>query len=101
MSTACARGGDRFSCRIGNDGRIQGLDFDGRYQSSAVSQDRQYADDVYSRLRQQQSGASQDTFAASSQRSQDVAAPAYPGGPYPDEPGYDDYEAGRTSSGDY
>ena len=95
------QGGDRFTCRIGNDGRIQGLDFDNRYQSSAASEDRQYADNVYSRLRQQQSGGSQDTFAASSQDSQNGAAPAYPGGPYPGEPGYDDYEAGRTSSDNY
>ena len=60
------QGGSPFSCSIGNDGRIEGVDT-GRI---GAVEDRQWGDERYAAARQAQDGA---------------AAPAYPGGPLPGE----------------
>jgi len=75
--------GQGFSCSIGEDGRIDAIDYgrsgagyergdDNRsygYGASDETEDRQYGDDYYSAARARN----------------DSAAPAYPGGPLPDE----------------
>ncbi|AKM06618.1 hypothetical protein AM2010_531 [Pelagerythrobacter marensis] len=73
--------GEGFTCHIGNDGRIDDIDYGRRgvtYRTQAS--DAQYGDDVYSAA-----WNSVDSGPASSVR------PAYPGGPLPGEAGYDDY----------
>jgi len=102
--------GHAFTCRIGNDGRIDQVDVAGRTDvaNSSGGEDRSYVDDrqyddaVYARLRATQAGAPQpglrdDRSAVVSSRSGDDAGgqrPAYPGGPFPGEQGYDDYVSG-------
>lgn len=60
------RGGSPFTCTIGNDGRIEGVDYD----RQGAFADRQWDDDRYAAARQAQDG---------------YAAPAYPGGPVGDD----------------
>lgn len=58
--------GQGFTCRIGNDGRIESVDYGQRaWNGTAAGEDRQWDDDVYAEAR----------------RAQDGAQPAYPGGP--------------------
>lgn len=82
--------GQRFSCSIGDDGRIEAIDFgsgavgyglddeaDGAYDYQAsLAEDRQYDDDYYAAVRARNDGAQ----------------PAYPGGPLPGEE-IDDFNA--------
>lgn len=64
--TGSLRTGEPFTCRIGNDGRIETIDYGRRGLSGA---DRQWDDDRY----------------AAARAAQDGAMPAYPGGPIGDE----------------
>ena len=72
------RTGEPFRCSIGNDGRIEGVDYGRgsglRGDASGVPADSQWEADRYAAARAAQDGA-----------------PAYPGGPLPgdDEPAYD------------
>jgi hypothetical protein len=76
------RTGEPFTCSIGADGRIQGVDYGRR---GAQVEDRQWDDDAYAAAR-----AAQDP----------AGAPSYPGGPLPgdDAPGADDgrYETAQV-----
>ena len=62
--------GEGFSCRIGNDGRIEGIDYGQRAWDGAsapgAAEDRQWDDEAYAEARRDRD---------------DGAAPAYPGGP--------------------
>lgn len=62
-------GGEGFTCRIGNDGRVEDLDYGQRRwngANEASGADRQWDDEAYARARQAQDAQ---------------PAPAYPGGP--------------------
>ncbi len=110
--------GRRFDCRIGNDGRIRGIDAGGRYDASLspVSGSGQYADPVYARarggqgvLRSSPDYAGGQVYSAPPATAGDAYAdpddyeprPAYPGGPLPGEEGYDEYGAGLEQAGYY
>jgi len=67
------RTGEPFSCSIGNDGRIQGIDYGRGVAPLGAANDRQWDDDRYAAARQAQDAG---------------AAPAYPGGPV-DGDGYE------------
>lgn len=83
--------GERFECRIGNDGRIRSLERGGGYASSAP-RDRQYSESVYARLRTGQHDYDNAPYDDRASEDYDAAQrPAYPGGPLPGEEGYDDY----------
>lgn len=73
--------GAAFSCSIGADGRIEGVDFGDRARSYGAA-DRQYGDDRYRSAREEADARTAVSGAAQ---------PAYPGGPLPgevqDEPG--------------
>jgi len=86
--------GQGFTCRIGNDGRIDEINVGTRYDaSSSTGEDRQYGEAVYTRLRAAQAGTPEDR--RSVRMDGDTVGgdpqPAYPGGPFPGEEGYDDY----------
>ncbi|WP_338445017.1 hypothetical protein V5F89_07385 [Pelagerythrobacter marensis] len=73
--------GQAFTCRIGNDGRIEDIDYGRRgvtYRTQA--RNGQHSDEVYSAAWNNADGPPAS-----------AARPAYPGGPLPGEPGYDDY----------
>ncbi len=73
--------GDGFTCRIGNDGRIQAVDYGRRgvtYDGS--SQDNQWDDDRYRAARADVGYAGPDG-AAPGAEDYEYAQPAYPGGP--------------------
>lgn len=98
--------GDRFSCRIDNDGRIRSIDIgDGyaysgaantsqtnaRYAQAGEAGGEQLSDEEYARARagtlyQEQSSAVDSDLADTT----NDARPAYPGGPLPGEEGYDE-----------
>ncbi|MGN6496794.1 MAG: hypothetical protein ACTHK5_05560 [Tsuneonella sp.] len=70
--TGSVAGGEGFTCRVGNDGRIDDVDYGARagWQGSDAAPgaaDRQWSDDQY----------------ASARAAQSQAQPAYPGGPLP------------------
>jgi hypothetical protein len=73
------RRGASFNCRIGNDGRIEGIDYGQGLDRRGAIDDTQWDDDRY----------------AAARHSQDAGdAPAYPGGPVPDDDGrYDSAES--------
>ncbi|GMN12816.1 hypothetical protein [Altererythrobacter sp. MTPC7] len=96
--------GDGFSCRIGNDGRIDGIDYGTRggftgagYDSAlrtGAAADGQWDDAVYARARTSAgyaepdlSGPADDALPAGVQQG---PQPAYPGGPVADEYQYAD-----------
>ena len=93
--------GEAFVCRIGDDGRIEGVEISPGYSPLArpSAQDGQYDDAVYARIRADQayasSGLEQPAEAGASEEDGDGAEPrpAYPGGPLPGEAGYDEYMA--------
>ena len=68
--------GERFTCRIGEDGRIDDVDYSGRFSASAA-QDNQLSDDRYqsawNNVARDEQGRALDTS--------DAQQPAYPGGP--------------------
>ena len=65
--------GAPFTCRIGNDGRIEGVDYGDGAASSVPRGDGQWSDDRYSAARLAMAGPAQPEAP--------VALPAYPGGP--------------------
>jgi hypothetical protein len=76
-------GGNGFTCRIGNDGRVDDVDYgqrswNGAYGEPGTGEDRQWDDEAYAQAR----------------RDQDVQAaqPAYPGGPVDGD--FDDHGVG-------
>lgn len=69
------RDGAQFTCSIGNDGRIDGVD----YGRQGVIENNQWDDDRYAAARQAQDGG---------------GVPAYPGGPIGDEAVDDRYDPG-------
>lgn len=71
------RDGAPFNCTIGNDGRIEGVD----YGRLGAVEDRQWDDERYAAARRAQDG---------------TQAPAYPGGPIGDEAGDDRYEIAQA-----
>ena len=82
LVTGALAAGGGFSCSIGSDGRIERLDTNlpgGTYGSD----DRQYGDDAYYSARARLDGAPPAD-----------AQPAYPGGPLPGDPVYDDLPGG-------
>ena len=91
------RGGARFSCVIGNDGRLRTLDDGVAYNETyGPPGDAQYSDDVYARLR---AGVDAGSVAGAASDFPADAQPAYPGGPFPGEDGYDEYFARDTAAG--
>lgn len=87
--------GDGFNCRIGNDGRISGIDFRG-----AAPSDSQWSPDAYAAARERIGGSVRPDIAVSETRVTPSGAPvpqgparpvtadrmpAYPGGPIPGE----------------
>lgn len=67
--------GDRFTCRIGEDGRIDNVDFGGGLASAAPVEDRQHSDERYRAAWAQVERSEPATEARADQ------LPAYPGGP--------------------
>jgi hypothetical protein len=91
--------GSQFECRIGNDGRIEGVDFGGGFaggdwgaassDAAAPRADGQWSDQRYADARMAMGGITQpDLRAAEVQTAATASAerlPAYPGGPVPGE----------------
>ena len=81
--------GEGFSCRIGNDGRVEDIDYgarrawDGAGSAPGAGVDRQWDDDRYAEARRDRDAG---------------AAPAYPGGPVDDDLDADDGDDGRYSA---
>jgi hypothetical protein len=112
---SAGQGEEGFSCRIGNDGRIEAVDRGRgavRYQAALPGgAGAQYPDAVYARIRAGQSagyaapddqGYDADPYvpapssgdgADADERYDDEPRPAYPGGPLPGEEGYETYAA--------
>ena len=78
--------GDRFTCRIGSDGRVEDIDYGGLAASQPV-EDNQWSDDRYraawNDLDSGKLSAPQQAQPVQAQGTQ--AQPAYPGGPLPGE----------------
>jgi hypothetical protein len=79
--TGSVTGGEGFTCRVGNDGRIDDVDYGagrgwqgGYAEPGAANSDHQWSDEQY----------------ASARASQAQAQPAYPGGPVPGDGAGDD-----------
>lgn len=72
------RTGEAFTCTIGNDGRINGVDYGRGFAPRGAAVDNQWSDDRYAAAREAQNGAG--------------AAPAYPGGPLPGDAAAEPYE---------
>lgn len=68
--------GDRFTCRIGEDGRVDDVDFGGGLAAAAPFEDRQHSDDRY-----RAAWAQVDRGAPAAATEQAEKLPAYPGGP--------------------
>ncbi|WP_147270786.1 hypothetical protein [Alteripontixanthobacter maritimus] len=89
--------GEGFTCRIGADGRIDAVDYSGRYRGASVGgqdayrqiEDRQWSADRYAAARAR---LGNDIPAATDYRGQATqrdVQPAYPGGPIPGEQPYE------------
>ena len=94
--------GDGFNCRIGNNGRIENIDYGAAqgfsgtgYEAGAVD-DRQWNDAAYSQARVAAGYSQPDVPGATGQNFPNNASqgpqPAYPGGPVPGEYQYADDE---------
>lgn len=80
--------GERFTCRIGPDGRVEDVDFGG-YAANDAGDDRQWSDDRY---RAAWADVESGKAVVPEQGAQDEAQrPAYPGGPIGDEAEDDRY----------
>ncbi len=87
--------GSSFTCRIGNDGRIGGIDFGGFAARSSGSADGQWNDDAYASARNAVGGTVRPDIAVQettvqiargqAPRASAPRMPAYPGGPIPGE----------------
>ena len=96
--------GDGFTCRIGQNGRIEGVDYGGQRGFSgaaysgqsgvAPTQGTQWNDDAYARARSTSGYGQADvpsaTASAGVPTATQGAQPAYPGGPVAGEPQYSD-----------
>ncbi|WP_284125865.1 hypothetical protein [Parerythrobacter aestuarii] len=78
--------GNGFTCSVSGDGRIDRIDYAGSfsgasndYSGAEKADDKQWADDDYSRARQAQAGQDAPLVAPEGPR------PSYPGGPLPGE----------------
>jgi hypothetical protein len=86
--------GSQFACRIGNDGRIEGVDFGGGFaggdwgaassDAAAPRADGQWSDQRYADARRAAGGLSQPDARAPAVANAE-RLPAYPGGPIPGE----------------
>lgn len=72
--------GDRFTCRIGEDGRIEDVDFGGGLASAAPLEDRQHSDDRY-----RAAWAEVDSNATMPSGERAEQPSTYPGGPVDDD----------------
>lgn len=89
--------GNAFTCNVGSDGRIRGVDYSRGYSGSDQSfysgvgedDDRQWSDEAYSQARQDQRGS----YAPPAERSApgQSGQPSYPGGPMPGDDLDDDF----------
>ncbi len=82
--------GDRFTCQIGNDGRVSNVDFGGGFSGASATDadDRQLSDDRYIEARRTRGMSEPDSrYQATVVRPtpESSAQPAYPGGPLPGE----------------
>ncbi|MEL6877219.1 MAG: hypothetical protein AAGL68_03880 [Pseudomonadota bacterium] len=87
--------GERFTCRIGNDGRVEGVDYGGGFSGVSADgvpvvgvADGQLSDDRYAQARRRKEMARPGvTYTATPVRPtpETSAEPAYPGGPLPGE----------------
>lgn len=80
--------GDGFTCRVGRDGRIKDVSYGGRgaFQSNSNRQeDGQWSDDRYTSAWGNAASAAPDGYNSGSTPDTSEQAPAYPGGPLPDE----------------
>jgi hypothetical protein len=81
--------GARFVCRIGNDGRIDAIDYDGTFGVSSVgAADGQWDAEAYATARAGIGGTVRPDIAveeAPVRAASTAALPAYPGGPIPGE----------------
>ena len=91
--------GGVFSCRIGNDGRIDQLEFlDTPAESSYTRSEYnhllpggpQYSDETYANARARQRAGAGPIMQRASGSDAGEVHPAYPGGPLPGEEGYDE-----------
>lgn len=79
--------GERFTCHIGNDGRIDDIDFGrGGVTYRTQARDGQWSDATYA------AAWSNVDRGAATVPAAPAAQPAYPGGPLPGEPGYPEGE---------
>lgn len=96
--TGALAGGGSFDCRIGNDGRIEAVDYGEGFVGSAASAEGQWNDESYAAARTALGGtvrpdvAVQETTvriaqgpASSAPRAVSDQMPTYPGGPIPGE----------------
>lgn len=96
--TGALTSGGSFDCRIGNDGRIETVDYGESYATSSSAGDSQWSNDSYAAARASVGGtvrpdmAVQETTvrvaqgpAATAPRAATERTPAYPGGPIPGE----------------
>ena len=67
--------GDRFTCRIGADGRVDDVDFGG-LAARAPIEDKQWSDDRYAAAR-----ADAERMGSAPRATSTGSQPAYPGGP--------------------
>lgn len=94
--------GDPFTCRIGNDGRISEVETGDRSGpafdriADRRTENRQHSDEIYARLRAGQGSAELRRAApVGGDLHSDELRPAYPGGPFPGEEGYEDHAGDR------
>lgn len=73
--------GERFTCRISNDGRVSDVNFGGGFTGASVepAEDNQWSDERYEEARRSQSSGEPVRSASDATEPQ----PAYPGGPLP------------------
>ena len=81
--------GDRFTCQIGPDGRVENINYGARYSRSASytpAKDHQHNDDRYAAAWSKVDKGNNDaTLAPTSAAPEAEDRPAYPGGPLPGE----------------
>ena len=89
--------GENFTCRIDNEGRIRmldiGSDYGGRDVSYGDAGGPQLTDDAYARARARTGSTASPRYGVDGDiapAGQNDPRPAYPGGPLPGEPGYED-----------
>ncbi len=89
------QGGQAFSCRLDNEGRIRAIDIGDGYAAAdipaaASTGDAQWSDDAYLSARAATRQQTAGTTASVDADLDTGPKPAYPGGPLPGEEGYED-----------